>query len=96
MMDFEDFRKDIETKLSLVTEFELQEFIYQPNFFGSGIIGFRIKGQNHKFVFDGKENKLTWFIDVSHAKYLDNNFTEFKKFDTLEISCEDLQNGLKA
>lgn len=58
-MNFVAFRKDIESKIALITEFELQEFHNEPHSFGNRILAYRIKGQIHKFVFDGRENELT-------------------------------------
>ncbi len=94
-MNFEDFRKDIELKLRSITEFELQEFHFLPYSFGSGSLAYRIKGQNHKFIFDGRENELTWLISKPYQKYSENNFTEFKRFYELNISNEELRNGIK-
>lgn len=34
-MNFEQFRNDLETKLSLIAEFELQEYHFEPYSFGS-------------------------------------------------------------
>ena len=36
-MNFENFRKDIESKLNKIAEFELQEFHFEPHSFGNGI-----------------------------------------------------------
>jgi len=94
-MNFEDFRKDIENKLNLIAEFELQEFHYEPHSFGNGIIAYRIKGLIHKFVFDGRESELIWLVSKSHQKYFGADLTEFKRIDRLEISKEELEYGLK-
>ena len=94
-MNFEDFRKDIELKLSSIAEFELQEFHFLPYSFGSGLLVYRINGQNHKFVFDGRENELIWLKSRTHQKYTESDFTEFEKFDGLKIYEEELRNGIK-
>jgi hypothetical protein len=94
-MNFEDFRKNIELKLSSIIEFELQEFHFLPYSFGSGLLAYRIKGQFHKFIFDGRESELTWLISKQHHKYSENSFTEFKRFCELDISVEELENGIK-
>ena len=94
-MNLEDFRKNIELKLSSITEFELQEFHFLPYTFGSGFIVYRIKGYFHKFIFDGRECELTWLISKQQHKYSDNSFTEFKRFYELDISDKELENGIK-
>ena len=94
-MNFEDFKKDIESRLISKIEFELQEFQYFPCNFGSGLLAYRINGQNHKFVFDGKESELIWLKSKTHQKYTESNFAEFERFDGLNISDEVLWNGVK-
>lgn len=93
-MNFEDFRKDIESRLISKIEFELQEFNFLPYSFGSGLLAYRINGQNHKFIFDGRENELTW-LKCKTQKYFGSVFTEFEKFDGLIISDQVLWKGLK-
>lgn len=93
-MNFEDFRKDIESRLISKIEFELQEFNFLPYSFGSGLLAYRINGQNHKFIFDGRENELTW-LKSKTQKYFGSVFTEFEKFDGLIISHQVLWKGLK-
>lgn len=94
-MTFEEFREDIERKLDSIAEFELQEYHYEPHSFGNGILAYRIKGQNHKFVFDGRENELTWFVSKRHQKYFGANFTEILRKDRLELSSDELKNEIK-
>ena len=94
-MNFEDFRKDIENKLNNIAEFELQEYHFTPHSFGNGILAYRIKGQNHKFVFDGRENELTWLVSKPHQKFFGANFTEFIRKDGLELSLNELEKGIK-
>ena len=94
-MDFEEFRKEIESRLSSIIKFELLEFQFLPHSFGSGILAYRINSQNHKFVFDGKENELIWLKSKVHQKYSEKDFTEFEKFDGLVIGDEMLWKGLK-
>ena len=94
-MNFEDFRKSIELKLNSIVEFELLEFHFEPNSFGNGILAYRIKGRNHKFIFDGRENELIWLIGKSHQKYFGGKLTEFKRVEGLEISIEELESGIK-
>lgn len=90
-MNFEDFRKNIESKIELIAEFELQEYCYEPYSFGNGILAYRIKGQNHKFVFDGRENHLTWFVSKPFQKYSEANFKEILRKNKLELSSEELK-----
>jgi hypothetical protein len=93
-MNFEDFRENIESKLNSITEFELQEYHFEPYSFGYGILAYRIKGRNHKFIYDGRENELTWSVSKSHQNYFGANFSELKKFDGLKIELEELKNGI--
>ena len=94
-MNFEDFRKSIELKLDSIVEFELLEFHFKPYSFGNGILAYRIKGRNHKLIFDGRENELIWLIGKSHQKYFEGKLTEFKRVDGLEINKEELEIGIK-
>jgi len=94
-MNFEEFREEIESRLILKIEFELLEFNFLSYSFGSGLLAYRINGQNHKFIFDGRENELTWLKSETHQKYTESDFTEFEKFDGLKISDEVLWRGLK-
>ncbi len=84
-MDFEEFRAEIETKLNLDQRIELQEYHFEAHSFGSGLLAYRIKGANHKFVFDGRENELIWMIGKSHNKYFGAEWEEYKTFDGLEV-----------
>ena len=94
-MNFETFRLNIEKKLNSLVEFELLEFHYQPNSFGNGILAYRIKGRNHKFVFDGREKELTWFRGKPHEKYFGGLLKKYRAFNGLEISATDLESGIK-
>jgi len=94
-MTFEEFREDIERKLNSIAEFELQEFHYQPHSFGNGILAYRIKGQNHKFVFDGRENELTWLVSKPHQKYFGATFTEILKKSGLELGSDRIEKEIK-
>jgi len=94
-MNFENFRKDIESKLDSIAEFELLEFHFEPYSFGNGIVAYRIRGRNHKFIFDGRENELIWLISKSHQKYFGADLTEFKRINGLKISQEEIENGIK-
>ena len=94
-MTFEEFRKDIEHKLNSIVEFELQEFHYEPHSFGNGILVFRIKGQNHKFVFDGRENELTWLVSKPHQKYFRASFKEILKMNGLELDSERIEKEIE-
>lgn len=85
-MTFEDFRSDIENKLSALAPFELQEFHFQPYNFGSGILAYRVNGTIHKMEFDGRENQLRWFTSHSHEKYSKSTFKEVLSIQGLEIS----------
>ena len=94
-MTFENFRKEVEFKLNSITEFELQEYHYEPYSFGNGVLAYRINGHIHKFVFDGREKELTWFVSKPHQKYFGADLTVFMKNDGLELSIDALQNGIK-
>lgn len=94
-MNFEDFRKEIECKLNSIAEFELQEYHFEPYSFGNGILAYRIKGKNHKFIFDGRENQLTWLISKPHQNYFGAELTEYRRFDGLELSADELESGIK-
>lgn len=94
-MTFEDFRKDIEDKLGSVVKFELLEYHYEPYSFGNGILAYRINGQNHKFVSDGREKELIWFISKLHQKYFGASFKEIMRKDGLELNSDELKNGIK-
>ena len=92
-MNFEDFRSDIEKKLDSIVKYELQEFRFEPLNFGSGILSYKIKGKIHKFIFDGRENQLTWLISKSYLKYFKTSFIQFKKIDGLNITIKNLENA---
>jgi len=94
-MNFEDFRSDLETKLKLIVEFELIEFHYLQYCFGNGTLAYRIKGRIHKFIFDGRDNSLTWLISKNHQKYSDVKLTEYCRFSGLIINEEELLKGIK-
>ena len=94
-MNFEDFRAEIETKLNSIVEFELKEFHYLHYCFGNGILAYRIKGRIHKFIFDGRDNILTWLISKDHQKYSDVKLTEYFRFSGLNINEEELLKGIK-
>ena len=93
-MNFEEFRNLIENQLNSLVEFELLEYHYQPSSFGNGTLAYRIKGRNHKFVYDGREKEMTWFISAPHQKYFGADFSEFKKIEGLEINFEELKSGI--
>lgn len=94
-MNFEEFRKDIESKIASIAEFELQEYHYEPHSFGNGILAYRIKGQFHKFVFDGRENELTWLVSKPHEKYFGATFKEILKTDGLELNLDRIEKEIK-
>jgi hypothetical protein len=94
-MNFDGFRKDIETKIKSIAEFELQEYHYQPYSFGSGVLVYRIQGQHHKFVFDGRDSELTWYVSKPHQKYFEADFKEILRKDILELSTDELKNEIK-
>ena len=95
-MNFEDFKIDIESKLNSLADFELLEFRYEPYSFGSGILAYRIKGINHKFIFDGRENQLTWLISRPHEKYFSANFSKVKTVDGLGVRLEELEKEISS
>ena len=94
-MTFEEFRKDIENKLNSISEFELQEYHYEPHSFGNGLLVYRIKGQNHKFVFEGRENELTWSISKPHEKYFGATFKEILKQNGLKLNLDRIEKEIK-
>ena len=61
-MNFEDFRHDIESKFTGMVEYELQEYHFKPYSFGNGSLSYRIGGRIHKFIYDGREDMLTWLV----------------------------------
>jgi hypothetical protein len=93
-MSFEDFRKSIENNLKSIAKIELQEYHFEPYNFGSGILGLRINGRIHKFVFDGKENELTWLASKPHEKYYGAELTEIKRINSLELSIVELKSEI--
>lgn len=95
-MNFEDFKTGIEKKFNSLGEFELIEFHFQPFIFGSGIVTYRIKGRFHKFIYDGRDNFVTWLVSKEHLKYFGVDFLEFKKFNGLIISEEELVKGINS
>ena len=94
-MDFEQFKNDLESNLNSFTEFELQEFHFEPYSFGNGILAYRIKGLIHKFIFDGRENELTWYVSKLNEKYFGANFTELRSYDGLIIDKMELEKEIK-
>ena len=94
-MNFEQFRNDLETKLNSIAEFELQEYHFEPYSFGNGILAYRIKGLNHKFIFDARENELTWLVSKGHEKYFGANFKELRRFDGLIIDKSEIEKEIK-
>ena len=94
-MNLEDFRKDIESKLNQIAGFELQEFHFKTHSFRNWILTYQIKGRIHKFTIDRRKCEITWLISKSHQKYFGAYMTEHKKLEGLEISSEQLKNGIK-
>lgn len=94
-MNFEGFRNNLERILKSIAEFELQEYHYEPFNFGNGILAYRIKGQNHKFIFDGRENELTWLVSKPHQKYFGAKFKEILRTDGLELNSERIEKEIK-
>lgn len=93
-MNFEDFRKDLESKIKSIAKFELQEFHFEPHSFGNGILVYKIKGRNHKFIYDGRENEINWSISKPHEKYLGASFIQYKIIDGLRIERSELEKGI--
>lgn len=94
-MNFESFRKQIESALNSNVSFELQEFHYEPYSFGNGILAYRINGLIHKFIFDGRENELKWMKSKPHQKYFGANLNTYKSFEGLVITETELLEGIK-
>jgi len=87
-MNFDDFRIDIEAKLKSIAKLELLEYQYMPYHFGSGVLAYRAKGYNHKFVFDGRDNLLVWFKSRPHENYSQADFKEVKTIKGLNIAVD--------
>ena len=94
-MNFEEFRNNLERILKSIAEFELQEYHYEPFSFRNGILAYRIKGQNHKFVFDGRENELTWLVSKPHQKYFGAKFKEILRMEGLELNSDRIEKEIK-
>lgn len=94
-MNFEEFRRDIESKLESVTKFELLEFHFEPYSFGNGILAYRINGRNHKFIFDGREKELIWLVSKPRQKYFGAKLTEYIRKYELELSVPEIETGIK-
>jgi len=92
---FDEFKSEVERTLRSIADFELQEYHYQPSSFGNGILVLRIRGVIHKFVFDGRENELIWFVSPRHSKYFGAKLSEFKKIEGLVLTKEDLESGIE-
>ena len=92
-MNFEEFRTDIENKLNSIARYELLEFHYEPSSFGNGLLAYRISGRNHRLIYDGRKNELTWERSNPHEKYFGAKFSTFKKFDDLNLTEEEIKNG---
>ena len=85
-MNFEQFRTELETQLLKTSQFELQEFHYQPQSFGNGIVAYRIFGRIFKIEYDGREQEILLKQSEPHQKYFGASFTEIGKFYELEDS----------
>jgi len=83
-LTFDHFKSHLETQLSNTTTFELLEFHYLPYAFGSGLLAYRIKGQLHKFIYDGKDNQLSWFTSTQTSAYETANFELLQTFKGLD------------
>ena len=93
-MNFEEFRHDLENKLKAIYRIELIEFHFQPLSFGSGVLAYRIEGKIHKFIFDGRDNQLSWLISQKHQNYVFENFSTIKIFDGLFQTSEKISGML--
>jgi hypothetical protein len=91
-MNFEEFRTDIENKLNSIARYELLEFHYVPFSFGNGLLAYRISGRNHRLIYDGRDNELTWERSELHEKYFGAKFSMFKKFEGLNLTEEEIKN----
>ena len=81
-MTFEEFKSYLESDLLNGIAHQLLEFQYYPKDFGSGIVTYRIKGKELRFVFDGKEDLLGVFRDdepVLEVSGLSSDDSELKK-----------------
>ena len=72
-MNFLELKNQFEHKLK--DNFELLELHYAPYAFGSGMVAYRIKGQNVKLIYDGKDDQIEFLISVKHDKYSNASWT---------------------
>lgn len=68
-MDFLEIISKFEKSILVDLGFELLEQHYVPYSFGSGFSVYRIKGENFKLEYDGKDSILSAFISEKHEKY---------------------------
>lgn len=90
-MNFQEFKNELEQKLKESTKIELQEFNYSPISFGSGFVVYRIKGTIHKFIWDGKEDILTWERSKPHQKLFGGRFSLVTTANVLEVESLEIE-----
>ena len=94
-MNFEEFRIDLESKINTLIEFEMQEFRFSAYSFGSGLAAYRINGLIHKFVYDGRDKELTWFVSKPFQKYSEASYSEILRKSDLSLSLNELKKEIK-
>ena len=93
---FEEFKSYLESDLLNGIAHQLLEFKYYPKDFGSGILTYRIKGKELRFIFDGKEGLLGVYSDdepVLEASGLSADDAELKRVLGLLNSLNRNRNG---
>ena len=80
--------------MNCLRDYIIQEYHYVPHSFGSGILAYRIKGLIHKFIYDGREDQLTWLVSMKHEKYYEAKLKELKQIKGLSVDEEILKKEL--
>ena len=89
-MNFEEFRTKLESELGKHEQFELQEFNYLPYSYGSGILGYRIKGICFKLTYDGRDDELILVVSQPHKKYSSTEWSELLTFNGLDNKISEI------
>src|SRR4051812_19080963 len=75
-MNILEMKSLIETNLSgIQLPAQLLDLRYSPHCFGNGVIAYRIKGYNLKFVYDGKEFLFSVLRTEKHERYPSDQWT---------------------
>jgi hypothetical protein len=90
-MDILEFKEDIERRIGVYSQFELQEVNYRAYCFGNGVLAYRIRGYCFQFIYDGKEDQLIILQSNRHEKYPRCHWTQILKKDGLSFDDIDIQ-----